>query len=132
MFKFVPLFSSSSSSIASFVDPDSEIVVFAKRTVKDMKLPPVFVTHIASSIQAKPTDQLHPLASLYFSLMLLCFQHLRFMWFSFIGFARISLSLLTFGHLKGKICMLARRLSLLRYVPLNLIFFSYLCWMLGL
>nr|XP_024931832.2 chromatin structure-remodeling complex protein BSH isoform X2 [Ziziphus jujuba var. spinosa] len=32
-------------------DPDSEIVVFAKRTVKDLKLPPVFVTHIASSIQ---------------------------------------------------------------------------------
>ncbi|XP_062098208.1 chromatin structure-remodeling complex protein BSH-like isoform X3 [Humulus lupulus] len=26
-------------------------VVFAKRTVKDLKLPPAFVTHIASSIQ---------------------------------------------------------------------------------
>ncbi|KAF3456471.1 hypothetical protein FNV43_RR01121 [Rhamnella rubrinervis] len=37
-------------------DPDSEIVVFAKRTVKDMKLPPVFVTHIASSIQSQLAD----------------------------------------------------------------------------
>ncbi|XP_024023504.1 chromatin structure-remodeling complex protein BSH [Morus notabilis] len=34
-------------------DPDSEIVVFAKRTVKDLKLPPVFITHIASSIQSQ-------------------------------------------------------------------------------
>ncbi|KAF4399333.1 hypothetical protein G4B88_022416 [Cannabis sativa] len=34
-------------------DPDSEIVVFAKRTVKDLKLPPAFVTHIASSIQSQ-------------------------------------------------------------------------------
>ncbi|PON64829.1 SNF5/SMARCB1/INI [Trema orientale] len=37
-------------------DPDSEIVVFAKRTVKDLKLPPVFVTHIASSIQSQLAD----------------------------------------------------------------------------
>ncbi|KAL5537364.1 hypothetical protein UlMin_045410 [Ulmus minor] len=34
-------------------DPDSEVVLFAKRTVKDLKLPPVFVTHIASSIQSQ-------------------------------------------------------------------------------
>ncbi|XP_074307381.1 chromatin structure-remodeling complex protein BSH isoform X2 [Silene latifolia] len=32
-------------------DPDSEIVVFAKRTAKDLKLPPGFVTQIAQSIQ---------------------------------------------------------------------------------
>lgn len=33
------------------IDPDSEVVVFAKRTVKDLKLPPAFVTQIAQSIQ---------------------------------------------------------------------------------
>lgn len=33
------------------VDPDSEVVVFAKRTVKDLKLPPAFITQIAQSIQ---------------------------------------------------------------------------------
>ncbi|KAF9591705.1 hypothetical protein IFM89_005696 [Coptis chinensis] len=32
-------------------DPDSEVVVFAKRTVKDLKLLPTFITHIAQSIQ---------------------------------------------------------------------------------
>ncbi|XP_062098207.1 chromatin structure-remodeling complex protein BSH-like isoform X2 [Humulus lupulus] len=31
-------------------------VVFAKRTVKDLKLPPAFVTHIASSIQSQLAD----------------------------------------------------------------------------
>ncbi|GAU16756.1 hypothetical protein TSUD_199990 [Trifolium subterraneum] len=34
-------------------DPDSEIVVFAKRTVKDLKLPPPFITQIAQSIQSQ-------------------------------------------------------------------------------
>lgn len=34
-------------------DPDSEVVVFAKRTTKDLKLPPAFVTQIASSIQSQ-------------------------------------------------------------------------------
>ncbi|XP_061361567.1 chromatin structure-remodeling complex protein BSH isoform X2 [Gastrolobium bilobum] len=34
-------------------DPDSEVVVFAKRTVKDLKLPPAFVTQIAQSIQSQ-------------------------------------------------------------------------------
>uniref|UniRef100_A0A5B7C2X9 Putative chromatin structure-remodeling complex protein BSH n=1 Tax=Davidia involucrata TaxID=16924 RepID=A0A5B7C2X9_DAVIN len=37
-------------------DPDSEVVVFAKRTVKDLKLPPTFVTQIAQSIQSQLTD----------------------------------------------------------------------------
>lgn len=37
-------------------DPDSEIVLFAKRTVKDLKLPPAFVTQIAQSIQSQLTD----------------------------------------------------------------------------
>lgn len=37
-------------------DPDSEVVVFAKRTVKDLKLPPAFVTQIAQSIQSQLTD----------------------------------------------------------------------------
>ncbi|XP_070055972.1 chromatin structure-remodeling complex protein BSH isoform X2 [Nicotiana tomentosiformis] len=32
-------------------DPDSEVVVFARRTVKDLKLPPGFITQIAQSIQ---------------------------------------------------------------------------------
>ncbi|XP_054806917.1 chromatin structure-remodeling complex protein BSH [Prosopis cineraria] len=34
-------------------DPDSEVVIFAKRTVKDLKLPPAFVTQIAQSIQSQ-------------------------------------------------------------------------------
>ncbi|XP_010240805.1 PREDICTED: chromatin structure-remodeling complex protein BSH [Nelumbo nucifera] len=34
-------------------DPDSEVVVFAKRTVKDLKLPPAFITQIAHSIQTQ-------------------------------------------------------------------------------
>ncbi|XP_034686777.1 chromatin structure-remodeling complex protein BSH isoform X2 [Vitis riparia] len=34
-------------------DPDSEVVVFAKRTVKDLKLPPAFITQIAQSIQSQ-------------------------------------------------------------------------------
>ena len=34
-----------------YIDPDSEVVVFAKRTVKDLKLPPAFITQIAQSIQ---------------------------------------------------------------------------------
>ncbi|XP_050239553.1 chromatin structure-remodeling complex protein BSH isoform X3 [Quercus robur] len=37
-------------------DPDSEVVVFAKRTVKDLKLPPAFITQIASSIQTQLTE----------------------------------------------------------------------------
>lgn len=40
------------SSFLYFVtDPDSDISLFAKRTVKDVKLPPPFVTQIAQSIQ---------------------------------------------------------------------------------
>ncbi|CAD5184209.1 unnamed protein product [Musa acuminata subsp. malaccensis] len=34
-------------------DPDSEVNNFAKRTVKDLKLPPTFVTQIAQSIQTQ-------------------------------------------------------------------------------
>ncbi|XP_073104643.1 chromatin structure-remodeling complex protein BSH isoform X1 [Elaeis guineensis] len=34
-------------------DPDSEVVSFAKRTVKDLKLPPTFMTQIAQSIQTQ-------------------------------------------------------------------------------
>uniref|UniRef100_A0A2P2L8S0 Chromatin structure-remodeling complex protein BSH n=2 Tax=Rhizophora mucronata TaxID=61149 RepID=A0A2P2L8S0_RHIMU len=37
-------------------DPDSEVVIFAKRTVKDLKLPPAFVMQIAQSIQTQLTD----------------------------------------------------------------------------
>ncbi|GMH29703.1 hypothetical protein Nepgr_031546 [Nepenthes gracilis] len=37
-------------------DPDSEVVVFAKRTVKDLKLPLAFVTQIAQSIQSQLTE----------------------------------------------------------------------------
>ncbi|KAF9673236.1 hypothetical protein SADUNF_Sadunf10G0003400 [Salix dunnii] len=33
------------------IDPDSEITIFAKRTVKDLKLPPPFIMHIVQSIQ---------------------------------------------------------------------------------
>lgn len=35
----------------SLKDPDSEVVSFAKRAVKDLKLPPTFMTQIAQSIQ---------------------------------------------------------------------------------
>ncbi|KAK4745576.1 hypothetical protein SAY87_011888 [Trapa incisa] len=40
------------------VDPDSEseVVVFAKRTVKDLKHPPEFITQIVQSIQSQLTD----------------------------------------------------------------------------
>nr|CAH9127477.1 unnamed protein product [Cuscuta epithymum] len=34
-------------------DPDTEVALFAKRTVKDLKLPPAFVTQIAQSIQSQ-------------------------------------------------------------------------------
>ncbi|KAL8100520.1 chromatin structure-remodeling complex protein BSH [Apium graveolens] len=37
-------------------DPDSEVVVFAKRTARDLKLPPAFVTQIAQSIQSQLGD----------------------------------------------------------------------------
>ncbi|XP_031498950.1 chromatin structure-remodeling complex protein BSH isoform X3 [Nymphaea colorata] len=37
-------------------DPDSEVVVFARRTVKDLKLPPAFITPIAQSIQSQLTE----------------------------------------------------------------------------
>ncbi|CAO2838262.1 unnamed protein product [Amaranthus hypochondriacus] len=37
-------------------DPDSEVAVFARRTVKDLKLPPGFVTQIAQSIQSQLTE----------------------------------------------------------------------------
>ncbi|KAL8141445.1 hypothetical protein V2J09_014477 [Rumex salicifolius] len=37
-------------------DPDSEVVVFAKRTVKDLKLPPGFTPQIAQSIQSQLTE----------------------------------------------------------------------------
>ncbi|KAF6167240.1 hypothetical protein GIB67_029878 [Kingdonia uniflora] len=39
--------------VFTVTDPDSEVVVFAKRTVKDLKLPQAFVTQIAQSIQAQ-------------------------------------------------------------------------------
>lgn len=32
-------------------DADNEIAIFARRTVKDLKLPPAFVTQITQSIQ---------------------------------------------------------------------------------
>ena len=37
-------------------DPDSEITIFAKRTVKDLKLPPPFIMHIVQSIQVLPSS----------------------------------------------------------------------------
>ncbi|KAL7119685.1 hypothetical protein ACP275_02G077600 [Erythranthe tilingii] len=37
-------------------DPDSEVALFAKRTAKDSKLPPAFITQIAQSIQTQLTD----------------------------------------------------------------------------
>ncbi|KAH1116711.1 hypothetical protein GYH30_046215, partial [Glycine max] len=38
-------------------------VVFAKRTAKDLKLPPAFVTQIAQSIQVNTLHQCHNLRS---------------------------------------------------------------------
>ncbi|XP_058199461.1 chromatin structure-remodeling complex protein BSH isoform X2 [Rhododendron vialii] len=35
---------------------DSEVVIFAKKTVKDLKLPPAFITQIAQSIQSQLTE----------------------------------------------------------------------------
>ncbi|KAL6975023.1 hypothetical protein U1Q18_023818 [Sarracenia purpurea var. burkii] len=37
-------------------EPDSEVVIFAKRTVKDLKLPPAFIMQIAQSIQSQLTE----------------------------------------------------------------------------
>ncbi|XP_057524058.1 chromatin structure-remodeling complex protein BSH isoform X2 [Amaranthus tricolor] len=37
-------------------NPDSEVAVFARRTVKDLKLPPGFVTQIAQSVQSQLTE----------------------------------------------------------------------------
>ncbi|XXG84719.1 hypothetical protein AAC387_Pa10g2176 [Persea americana] len=37
-------------------DPDSEVFMFAKRTVKDLKLPPTFISQIVHSIQAQLTE----------------------------------------------------------------------------
>ncbi|KNA24827.1 hypothetical protein SOVF_012040 [Spinacia oleracea] len=37
-------------------DPDSEVAVFAKKTVKDLKLPTGFITQIAQSIQSQLTE----------------------------------------------------------------------------
>ncbi|KAL0907269.1 hypothetical protein M5K25_021669 [Dendrobium thyrsiflorum] len=34
-------------------DPDSEVISFAKRTVKDLKLPPIFITQISQSIHSQ-------------------------------------------------------------------------------
>ncbi|KAI3971827.1 hypothetical protein MKW92_050724 [Papaver armeniacum] len=34
-------------------EPDSEVVLFAKRTVKDLKLPPAFITQISQSVQSQ-------------------------------------------------------------------------------
>jgi len=48
----------------NIIDPDSEVVVFAKRTVRDLKLPPAFVTQIAQSIQVHTPPFLYPF-SLY-------------------------------------------------------------------
>lgn len=39
----------------TFADPDSEVTNFAKRTVKDLKLPSTFVAHISQSIQVSGT-----------------------------------------------------------------------------
>jgi hypothetical protein len=43
-----------------YIDPDSEVAVFAKRTVRDLKLPPAFITQIASSIQVNGIAHLPP------------------------------------------------------------------------
>lgn len=37
-------------------DPDSEVANFSKRTVKDLKLPPAFMTQITQSIQSQLAD----------------------------------------------------------------------------
>ncbi|KAL5717167.1 hypothetical protein ACHQM5_010230 [Ranunculus cassubicifolius] len=37
-------------------DPDSEVMVFAKRTVKDLKLPPAFISQIVQAIQSQVTE----------------------------------------------------------------------------
>lgn len=37
-------------------DPDSEVSIFAKRTVKDLKLPPTFISPITQSIQTQLSE----------------------------------------------------------------------------
>lgn len=43
------------NSINYAEDPDSEVSIFAKRTVKDLKLPPTFISPITQSIQVPST-----------------------------------------------------------------------------
>jgi len=52
---------------SDIIDPDSEVVVFAKRTVKDLKLPPAFVTQIAQSIQVHKSPFLYPFLYITFN-----------------------------------------------------------------
>ncbi|KAL5182727.1 Chromatin structure-remodeling complex protein BSH [Glycine soja] len=76
-------------------DPDSEVVVFAKRTAKDLKLPPAFVAQIAQSIQVNTLHQ----------------------WF--FPF-HSSHNLRSFDPMKARICILGRRLFRSRSLFLDL------------
>lgn len=97
-------------------DPDSEVVVFAKRTVRDLKLPPQFITQIAQSIQVSPvfifiTFHIQP----YF-----CFLLIFLSFFNLPRFNFVRLSLLSLDHTKDKTCTLLRKLS-----PSRSAFFSF-------
>lgn len=93
------------------IDPDSEVVIFAKKTVKDLKLPPAFITQIAQSIQVSGCLKRNIPQE---------FSTLTTSWLSYSCTFSImcycSHNWLNFDHLKGKICTLGRRLSLSRFV----------------
>lgn len=110
-------------------DPDSEVVVFAKRTVRDLKLPPQFITQIAQSIQVFPvfifiTFQIQP----YF-----CFLLIFLSFFNLPRFNFVRLSLLSLDHTKDKTCTLLRKLSPSRSaffsLSFHVIFNLYICAM---
>jgi SWI/SNF-related matrix-associated actin-dependent regulator of chromatin subfamily B protein 1 len=86
-------------------DPDSEVVVFAQRTVKDLKLPPHFVTQISQSIQV-------PFSS-SFLITLLAVNSFNL---------SIHIGWLFLYPMTAEVCMLEKRLSLTKSI-------SFLCWL---
>jgi SWI/SNF-related matrix-associated actin-dependent regulator of chromatin subfamily B protein 1 len=86
-------------------DPDSEVVVFAQRTVKDLKLPPHFVTQISQSIQV-------PFSS-SFLITLLAVNSFNL---------SIHIGWLFLYPMTAEICMPEKRLSLTKSI-------SFLCWL---
>lgn len=90
-------------------DADSEAIVFAKRTVKDLKLPHQFILQIAQSIQV----------GLSLSFSLFNFLLNRFQLYSVLisgYFMAIRISSLSLDHMKDKTCTLLRKLCPSRFL----------------